>query len=102
MSEPGPWRRPRPGGRLEVVGAEPRPDTGEQRYGLVEALLELLARVGVSHDAAPDPEPGAPVGNLEGTDGDVQLEASQRAGDPDRPRVDLAGGAFQLAHQLHR
>ena len=69
---------------------------------LVEGLLEFPARVGVGHDAAAGTEPHAAAGQLQGADGDVELEAGDRAGEADRAGVDLAAGGLELGDDAQR
>ena len=69
---------------------------------LVERLGELLLGIGVGHDRAADAHPDRVAGGLEGADHDARVEPGDRAGDPDRARVDLAPGRLERRDHLHR
>ena len=91
-----------PGGLGRRVDVEAGADRGEEGGGLDEALGVLGLGVGVGHDAAARAEPAPARRELEGADGDVELEAGHRGAVADGAGVGLAGGQFKLVDDLER
>ena len=68
---------------------------------LHQALLQLAARIGVGHHAAPRAEPDSLAARLERADRHVQLQPRNRAGVADRPCVGLASARLELGDHPH-
>jgi hypothetical protein len=84
------------------LGGQPGADGGEERRGLDQALGVFGGGVGVGHDAAARAEPRPARRELEGADGDVELQAGDRGSEADRAGVGLAGGQLELVDDLER
>src|SRR5579864_8633882 len=91
---------PRPRRRRRRFLAERGAEGADQRGGLEQALAVLRVRIGVRGDTAAAAEPDPVVMELEGADGDVELEPGDRAAVSDRAGVDLPGRCLQLTDDL--